>query len=225
MRPFEALADEPGYLAVLDAAERAVLLDVVDEVVALVDGENGAVGPADQGPAAPEHPLDTVRLDARPVVPPWDPALRRLLPDASREDPEVAAEYRRLTEADLRSAKTQNLLRLRAVLDAAQPDALVLPSEASSVAAALTDLRLVVSERLGVRTDQDADALYALVTGGVETAADEGEDDARAARSFLATVYVVLSLLQESLVDLMLQDLPAPGDHGGDPAARGRVPG
>lgn len=214
MRSFER-AGTDGFVAVVDPAERAVLLDVVDEVLALLDGE-------DPGRGAGEDPLDHLRVSATPVVPPWDPALRRLLPDASRDDPEVTAEFRRLTEADLRSTKTANLLRLRSVVQGAAPELLVLPSEADAVAAALTDLRLVVSERLGVRTDADADALYTLVGGRLqdEQELDEAEDRRRAAHRFLATVYVVLSVLQESLVGLMLEDLP-----GTDPAEPSGRPG
>lgn len=195
--------DDAGFVALLEPTERVVLLDVVDEVLALVGAEAPGGGiPED----VPGDPLASVRVSQGPVTPPWDPALRRLLPDASREDPEVAAEFRRLTEADLRVTKHRNLLRLRAALDAARPELVVVASEAEQVAAALTDLRLVASERLGVRTDADADALYDLVA----REHDEDPDDAEASQRFLATVYVVLSLLQESLVDLMLAGLADP---------------
>ena len=191
---------EAGFVARLDATERVVLLDVVDEVLALVgaDAPGGGI-PED----LPDDPLASVRVSQGPVTPPWDPALRRLLPDASRDDPELATEFRRLTEADLRVTKHRNLMRLRAALDAARPELVVVASEAAPVAAALPDLRLVASERLGVRTDADADALYDLVARD----RDDDPDDAEVSQRFLATVYVVLSLLQESLVDLMLAGL------------------
>ncbi len=223
MRAFRREAG--AYVAAVDPAERAVLLDVVDEVIALVGAQDDP--PADV--------LDVV-IETEPVPPPVDPALRRLLPDASREDPEVAAEYRRLTEADLRSTKSENLRRLRAAVSDAEPDLVVVPSEAPAVAAALTDVRLVVSERLGIRTEEDADALEVLLAAPDPGPADGGpadvpDDDgtevgggpARATvdpvtevRRFLATVYVVLGILQESLVTLMLDEL------GGDTAPTGR---
>lgn len=222
---FEPAGHGAGYVTRLDVAERAVLLDLVDDVVALLGGS--AVVDAD--PAGERNPLDDVRLGSPRRTPPHDPAVRRLLPDASREDPEVAAEFRRLTEADLRATKVGGLLRLRAAVDAAHPDLLVVPSEAAQVAAALNDLRLVLSERLGVRSDADADALYRLATQEPPETIEGTDEDQQAAssraqdhpgeitdldaRRFLATVYVVLSILQESLIELMLEALPdAPPD-------------
>lgn len=200
---FERDQEGPAYVAGLDAAGRAVLLDVVDDVLQLLDGDGARAG---QGP---DHPLDRVRLSTSPVSPPVDPALRRLLPDASRDEA-LAAELRRLTEPDVRDAKLTNLARLRAAVQDARPNVVVLPSEAAQVAAALTDLRLVVSERLGVRTDADAEAVYRLAA---EDLVDE--DDAPAAdRRFLAAVYAVLTLMQESLVGLLLEELPEAEGEG-----------
>lgn len=200
---FERDQEGPAYVAGLDAAGRAVLLDVVDDVLRLLDGDGARTG---QGP---DHPLDRVRLNAPPVEPPVDPALRRLLPDASRDEA-LAAELRRLTEPEVRDAKVSNLARLRAAVQDARPNVVVLPSEAAQVAAALTDLRLVVSERLGVRTDADAEAVYRLAA---EDLVDE--DDAPAAdRRFLAAVYAVLTLMQESLVGLLLEELPEAEGEG-----------
>lgn len=194
-----------AYLARLDGPERAVLLDVVEDVLDLL---RSRVPGAGSGRTDGAGPLDDVGLGAAPQAPPTDPALRRLLPDAS-PDGDVAQEFRRFTEADLGAAKGEGLLRLLAAVDAARPDLVVAPAEAPRVAAALTDVRLVVSERLEVRTDADADALYALVIRD-----DVGAEEAT--HRLLATVYVVLSLLQESLVDLMLADL---GDDGRGPAS------
>lgn len=200
---FERDQEGPAYVAGLDAAGRAVLLDVVDDVLRLLGGDGARAG---QGP---DHPLDRVRLNTAPVEPPVDPALRRLLPDAS-PDEALAAELRRLTEPEVRDAKVSNLARLRAAVQDARPNVVVLPSEAAQVAAALTDLRLVVSERLGVRTDADAEAVYRLAA---EDLVDE--DDAPAAdRRFLAAVYAVLTLMQESLVGLLLEELPEAGEEG-----------
>lgn len=195
MRTF--VADGAAYVAHLEAPERAVLLDVVDDVVRLL-------GPVPEAPSGEGMPH--VRLAAASVPAPQDPALHRLLPDASR-DAETAAELRRLTEGDVRATKHGHLARLRAGLDAAGPDLVVVPSEAPAVAAALTDVRLVVSERLEIRSDEDSDAVYALVLEPQDEA-DEGavsvEEDAR---RLLATVHVMLGLLQESLVELMLGGL------------------
>lgn len=201
MWPFEREEGRPAYVARLSGAERAVLLDVVDDVIELLGGRD-ADGSRSR---ATGHPLDALRIELGPLTAPADSAVLRLLPDASREDPAVTAEFRRLTEGDLRATKVANLLKLRAVVDGARPEAIVLVSEGSGVAAALTDLRLVVSERLELRTDEDADAVMHLAVD--DEVLDPADQDAHA-RRFLATVYVVLSMLQDSLVELMLEGLP-----------------
>lgn len=223
MRPFR-LDEGPAYVARLEAPERAVLLDVVDGVVQLLvggtdvprDGSGDTGGPsgtqdarpASGGPPHDDDPFAGLRLGVGPVSAPTDPALLRLLP-AAAADPELAAELRRLTEADLRASKVGHLRRLRSVLDAARPDAVVVPSDAAAVAASLTDLRLVLASRLGVLTDDDAEAVHdlALRDGPVAT-----QDEATA--RFLATVYAVLTELQESLVQLMVAALPPVRDGG-----------
>lgn len=208
MRTF--VTEGAAYVARLEAPERAVLLDVVDDVL----GRVGARAAQRTRGGDLDDPLGAVQMTTVPLPEPADPALLRLLPPAS-PDAEVAAEFRRLTEVDLRRSKSDQLLRLRACVDAAGPDLVVVPSEASRIAAALTDVRLVTSERLGVRSDEDADALYRLVLEGEERPADgaaahgqEVDEEREQAHRLLATVYVMLSLLQESLVGLMLAGLP-----------------
>lgn len=225
---FEA-DDDGAYVAELDAAELAVLAELVDEVVGLLGGEPQPTAFA----AEPEHPLDALHLGADPVTAPVDPALRRLLPDGSHDDA-AAAEFRRLTEADLRVTKVSQLLRLRAALvrgiSAAEPaepaepaetegdvsagevaasgELTVTAEEAPDVAAALTDLRLVLAERMGVRTDGDAQALQAMV---LELDPAQPQDETERTAVFLVTVSSILGLLQESLVELMLAELPDGG--------------
>ncbi|WP_225753988.1 DUF2017 family protein [Actinotalea sp. Marseille-Q4924] len=224
MRTF--VPEGAAYVARLEAPERAVLLDVVDDVLGLV----GARAAQRTRPGAgADDPLAAVQMTTAPLPPPTDPALLRLLPPASA-DAEVAAEFRRLTELDLRRSKSDQLLRLRACIDAAGPDLVVVPSEAPRVAAALTDVRLVTSERLGLRSDEEADALYRLVLGEQDGGDHEGsahgeavDDEREQAHRLLATVYVMLSMLQESLVGLMLGGLPDAddGDAGDTPGATG----
>lgn len=189
-RSWSFRAVDGGWVVAVDPSERAVLLDVVDQVVELLGGEDVVE------PRADAEPLDTVRLDLDPVPVPDDPAVRRLLPDAS-PDPQVAAEFRRLVDQDLRATKVGHLMRLRAALADARQEVVVVPSEARMIAAALTDLRLVLAERLGLRSDEDADEVHRL-------ALQHGDSP----REWLAAVYTVLTVLQESLVELMLADLP-----------------
>src|SRR5699024_7992361 len=123
-----------------------------------------------------------------------DPALDRLFPAGHRGDPLEAREFRRLTEDGLRRRKADNLATLIRVVDRpsadpADPEEMVLDeAEAVAVVVALTDIRLVMGERLGLRTDDDAQRL--------EQAADELPDDDPAA--FAVMLYDFLTWLQES---------------------------
>ena len=91
---------------------------------------------------------------------PRDPALERLLPPAHREDEAVAAEFRRLTEQGLRERKTANLTTAVDALRDADGDKVVLSAaQAQALVVALTDVRLLLGERLGLRTDDDAEEL------------------------------------------------------------------
>lgn len=187
-----------GWVAHLDAAERAAVLDVVDDVTELLTAE------------ASQELWPQTAVSGEPVSAPSDPALHRLLPDASRAEPDVAAEFRRLTEGELRGTKTGNLAVLRSALASGAPVVRVEPADAPAVAAALTDLRLVLAERLGIRTEADADAAYRLV---VEGGPLDVTDPDGVARRFLATVSTLLGVLQESLVELMLDGLAGGDDE------------
>src|SRR5699024_11920088 len=77
------------------------------------------------------------------------------------------------------------------------------PDHAMDWAAALTDVRLVLSERLGIRTDADAEEVYALSSQQGST--DEGEEDE--VRLAMASVYAAFTWLQESLTQVMLPTL------------------
>src|ERR1019366_9708817 len=91
---------------------------------------------------------------------PRDPALERLLPSAHREDPELAAEFRRLTEYGLRERKAANLGTAISALQDSDGDKVTLDlPQAQATVVALTDVRLLLGERLGLRTDDDADAI------------------------------------------------------------------
>ena len=203
-----------GYATRMDATERAIVASVVGDVAELLgygvgslgqDGPDGADPPDGQGAADVEGA--TVD-DGFPVVAwdeqdeasshaPLDPALARLLPTAS-EDDDVAGEVRRLTEDSIRSAKGERLRRVWWDLQAPEDEIRVLDDRAMVWAGALTDVRLVLAQRLGV---EDADAAERLT----QVAASSEDEVSRA----LASLYLALSWLQESLVEAMLQELPA----------------
>ncbi|WP_081844620.1 DUF2017 domain-containing protein [Cellulomonas sp. URHE0023] len=210
------------YVARLDEDERGVIAALVADVAELLGAgriDEGAVSAGDGSP----------RLQLEPVAPPSDPAVRRLLPDASRDDPEVSAEFRRLTEDDIRAGKVARLVRLWTALttpsDGHRPDVFAIdPVDAKDVAAALTDLRLVLAERLEIRTDGQAERLYdqLLTSPAADLDDDVGVELDPATRRYLVAVYGALSWLQESLVEALLTDLRAPG--GARDTPRGRPP-
>ncbi|PJI94527.1 DUF2017 family protein [Luteimicrobium subarcticum] len=206
MRAFRVAPE--GYVAGLDSTERLVLAHVVGDTAELLQSSAGAAAGAVAG---------------------WpdDPALRRLLPDASRDEPEVSEEFRRLTQEDLVGAKVTRLVAFadlllddpvaRAAAGGVAPapatdvptDLTVDRAAARDIAAAMTDVRLVLAERLDVRSDEDSERLYAAVERGaagddVDDAAEEGGP-----RGFLGAVFVTLGWLQESLVTAMLGELRA----------------
>ena len=283
-----------GYVARLDPFERDVLVQVVADVAELL-GDRPLARPAGSryGPSARgEDDLQTSPGDGpRPdgadawtsldphrdaLEPPDDTGVRRLFPDASK-DPSIAAEFRRLTEDELRRTKRdrlhslwESLIRLPFDPDAAELEFVVGPEQASDLAATLTDIRLILADRLGLETDEDVNLLYDELAdadtlaeldseldqkfaasapaerGAAEDVADEvatkdaaasdggstepalggdatplgGEDlddpeesdhaielEIRAVRASLGTVYIALTWMQESLVEVMTADL------------------
>ncbi|TGO06063.1 DUF2017 domain-containing protein [Serinibacter arcticus] len=200
-----------GYATRMDATERAIVASVVGDVAELLGhgvGSLGEDGPdasaSTEGAGAP--PAD----DGLPVISwdepdeasshaPLDPALARLLPSAS-EDDGVAGEVRRLTEDSIRSAKGERLQRVWWDLQTREDEIRVPDDRAMVWAGALTDVRLVLAQRLGV---EDADAAERLT----QVAASSEDEVSRA----LASLYLALSWLQESLVEAMLQELPTAG--------------
>ncbi len=225
------------YVADLDEVERVILARVVADTADLLgthlaDGAHQDAAPdALTGPDALGGPDALTWPDAH-AEEPADPALARLLPSAS-QDREVAHEFRRLTESDLRRRKVANLrLVWTGLRGPAGP--LVVPHEAAPAwAAALTDVRLVLASRLGIETDDDAERLYDVAAGAVDPADEDspgddedssgddedssedgwggtGEDEALDAevRAALAALYAALTWLSESLVQAMLDDLP-----------------
>jgi Domain of unknown function (DUF2017) len=126
---------------------------------------------------------------------PRDPALERLLPSAHRQDPELAAEFRRLTEYGLRERKAANLAVAISALQDADADKVRLDQEqAQAMVVALTDVRLLLGERLGLRTDEDADDLQDRLEAA-------SQDDPQL---YLAAYYDFLTWLQDSLIQALM---------------------
>jgi hypothetical protein len=133
-------------------------------------------------------------VDGGPQAP-VDPALGRLLPDAHPQDPDLSAEFRRLTEHGLREGKAANLAAaISALLDPEGDKVKLDQRQAQAMVIALTDVRLLLGERLGLSTDEDADALQDLLD-------EASEDDPQL---HLAACYDFLTWLQESLIQALM---------------------
>ena len=184
----------------LGDADRGVVAGLLEAVAALLEPAPGdSADPVDRGlpssSAADEDAL-LAQLEADLVVePPADPAVARLLPDGSRDDPELAQSFRRLTEQDLRERKRDSLGLAAAALRRAAP-VMLNDSEAQALLKGLTDVRLVLAERLGIATDEDAEFLHAALAAG---ARDGQQEWAKAAE-----LYEVVTYLQEELVHTLL---------------------
>lgn len=211
---------EPRYAARLDAAERTLVAGLMEQVADLIEvptarPASSASDAADRdfedivarlgmsiGPDDAEAPAEAGSRAERPshVADGEDPAIRRLFPIANRSDPEAAAEFARLSETGLRQRKRDNLLRSAALLAAS--DTLELTAgDANAVLVALTDVRVVLGERMGLRTDDDAAALDVVTR-------DLDEDDPRL---HFVLVYDFLTWLQESLAVSLLRSVPEQG--------------
>lgn len=227
-----AFRREGGDLvAEVDAGEREVLATVVADVAELLGGlpapradaddDTPATGPGDDA-------LGGLHLRLDPLPAPDDPAVHRLLPDASRDDPEVTAEFRRLTEDDLRERKLARLEELHAALLGPSPvggsaapggrhragTVVRVPrGRAPELAATLTDIRLVLGERLGV-TDEDATERFEQEVVHGDPAPD---DHGGQARQYLGSVFLALGWWQETLMACLLADLPDAPEHDDDP--------
>jgi hypothetical protein len=120
-------------------------------------------------------------VDERPD---YDPAVQRLLPDAYRDDPDAQDEYRTMTEADLASRKVANARLIASALAPGEWPREVELDEGGAMRwmRSLTDIRLVLASRIGIRDD------------------GESQDDTSEAGLALREAYDALGALQESLV-------------------------
>jgi hypothetical protein len=147
MEPFRSVRGG-GVRAWLAAAEASLLRSLVGQIMALVEPEESGVltDPADTELAT----LEAMVHGPGAEQPPDDPVLARLLPDAYRDDPEAAGEFRRYTEPALRSAKHQAAQEMMDTLPEAGGRIQLTQDQALSWLKALNDVRLALGVRLGV---------------------------------------------------------------------------
>ena len=175
-----------GVVATFEAPEASVLANLAGQVIELLRDRNG------EQVSDPDPLLGDLGMTG-PSQPPEDPVLKRLLPDAYRDDPEDAAEFRRFTEASLTSTKVDNAEAIIASLAGGGLDGLsdepveveLDPAAVQAWLRSLTDIRLSLAVRLGIETDEDAMLL------------EKSSDPAVVA---MGELYDWLGYVQESLV-------------------------
>jgi Domain of unknown function (DUF2017) len=168
----------------LPDTERTLMRSLLDQLGQLLASEEP------QEPDRPMDPLEAMVGIEPSAERPSDPALARLFPDAY-DDPELADEFRRFTQRDLRSSKLENQRTALATLDRPDPTQLS-AEECHAWLAALNDLRLTLGTRLEVTED------------GADQFADLPEDDPRRA---LYVVYDWLTYHQDRLVHALEKGL------------------
>ena len=149
-------------VARFESGEAAVLRQVIAEVVALLsDGFDLA-----------------------------DPVVERLFPDVYPDDPAAAAELRRYTEDDLKTAKLEQAESMLAQLPPGGGEVRLDDEQAEAWLRALTDARLALGLRLDITDDTD-----------IVAELDEAVlHDPTSPRVSQLTVYEFLTILQESLL-------------------------
>jgi len=94
-------------------------------------------------------------LAADPADSGGDPVVERLLPPGHASDPELAADYRDLTEAALRGGKADDLAIVRATLPPEGGDVRLDDDQARAWLRTTNDLRLALGTRLGIGADTE----------------------------------------------------------------------
>ena len=214
-----------GYSAYLEKPERQILRSLFSDVLTLLGGVSPADEPLEDDkprlrdrfrPAAQTAHLPHVpggEDDASTDAAFWDlvgsltsdevqidledPAVKRLLPDG-RSDAAGAngsEQFRQLAQDDIRQDKIADLQRAYAQL---QSGSLMLTqSEAEAFGRALNQVRLVLSSRLNIESEQDAERVHRI--GSVDQATD--------VESYMALLYNFVSWLQETLMQALIGDL------------------
>ncbi len=159
MKPFRAVRGG-DVVARLDPAEAGIVGLLLDQLEQLLDA-------------------DTVDVTG-------DPVIARLFPDGHRSNPEMAADYRELTESSLRSGKADDLATMRATLPEGGGEIRLDPDQAAAWLRSTNDLRLALGTRLDITEDTEPPEEVA------------GEEDQQLA------VYYWLTAVQGSLVDAMV---------------------
>ena len=221
MRAFRRVPE--GLVCGLDDWERELLARLALEVRALLQADAPPTpGPGQSETSSPSHPdpvrpgeserdrevLEALDFDLDPPTnrvhsgrPNTDPVIAVLLPQAS-EDPITSMEVSSLTRARLRGDKVDRLASLAAELRAPsgpEGTVLVAPGQESDWLGASNDIRLVLAQRLGIESAQDAEYVHA-------TAFQEAPEEETSREQWYrgtALVYDMVTWWQESLVSAL----------------------
>jgi hypothetical protein len=182
-----------GVSARFTPAQASIVRTLVGQLAELVGGEDAAAGepapgatPAGetQDPFGPGEMAALLSQDS-PAEPPDDPVLARLFPDAYREDPDAAGDFRRYTEPGLRDGKVAAARTVLATLPDRGGRVRLSQVDGEVWLRALNDVRLALGVRLGITEDYEHEMRSVSA------------DDPRAA---YLQVYDWLTFLQETLV-------------------------
>jgi Domain of unknown function (DUF2017) len=174
-----------GAAARFGPDEAMLLRGLVSQVAELIGGEDGE-GPG-QDSDSTDRLEEMVRLSGNSRLPD-DPVLARLLPDAYRDDPAAAGEFRRYTESGLRSGKVAAARTVLDTLSESGGRVRLSADDAQAWLRALNDVRLALGVRLEVTEDWP------------EMLERARKGDPRAAGLW---IYDWLTVLQETLVEAL----------------------
>lgn len=190
MKPFKRRR-RGGLVSTFTSAEAHLLANLAGQVVELLRDRNGAAE-SDADPLAVQLGMGAS------AVPPEDPVLARLLPDAYRSSEEDSGEFRRLTERSLTSTKVHHAeVLIESLIDGGLTFATPIEDDGADVEVelnadavqswlkSLTDIRLSLAVRLGIENEEDA-----MLVG-------ESSDEAIVAMS---EIYDWLGYVQETLI-------------------------
>lgn len=164
--------------------EAGLLASLVEQLISIVAAPEPSGDPLQDWAAA----VDADELDRS------DPVVARLFPDAYA-DADANREFRRFSEADLRSGKAEDARVVAAALARTEKGlhpVRLAGHEVDPWLRTLNALRLSVAMRLDIQTSADADALDEVP-----------EDDPRA---FLVDVYEWLGFALETLIQCVTPD-------------------
>jgi hypothetical protein len=165
MEPFRSVRGG-GVRVWLAAAEASLLRNLVGQILDLITSQDRASS-SDHASARDRDPditapddlahLEAMLHEPGSATAPEDPVLARLLPDAYRDDPDAAGEFRRYTEPGLRSAKQEAARQMLDSLPDAGGRIQLTQDQAMAWLKALNDVRLALGTKLGVTEEFEQD--------------------------------------------------------------------